>query len=62
LGHMRNLMKPSHWDFGIDSELKLVEERLRKMVESEEKVLTDADVPAELVPVASRALVRAARR
>lgn len=37
-------MKPSSWDFGIDSELKLVEERLREMVESEEKILTDASL------------------
>jgi octaprenyl-diphosphate synthase len=38
------LMSPSPWDFGIDKELKLVEERLRKMVESEENVLTDASL------------------
>jgi octaprenyl-diphosphate synthase len=37
-------MSPSPWDFGIDKELKLVEERLRKMVESEENVLTDASL------------------
>ncbi|MGB2825478.1 MAG: polyprenyl synthetase family protein [Thermoplasmata archaeon] len=37
-------MRPSPWDFGVDSELKLVEDRLREMVKSEEKILTDASL------------------
>ncbi|MCJ2532329.1 MAG: polyprenyl synthetase family protein [Candidatus Thermoplasmatota archaeon] len=37
-------MRPSPWDFGVDSELELVEERLREMVKSEEKILTDASL------------------
>lgn len=41
---MRNLMRPTPWDFGVDSELKLVEDRLREMVKSEEKILTDASL------------------
>jgi octaprenyl-diphosphate synthase len=41
---MRNLMSPSPWDFGIDRELQLVEERLREMVASDENLLTDASM------------------
>jgi len=37
-------MSPSPWDFGIDKELKLVEDRLREMVGSEEKILTEASL------------------
>ncbi|MCJ7489353.1 MAG: polyprenyl synthetase family protein, partial [Thermoplasmata archaeon] len=37
-------MRPSPWDFGVDSELKLVEDRLREMVKSEEEILTDASL------------------
>ncbi|MGB2582138.1 MAG: polyprenyl synthetase family protein, partial [Thermoplasmata archaeon] len=37
-------MRPSPWDFGVDSELKLVEDRLREMVKSQEKILTDASL------------------
>jgi octaprenyl-diphosphate synthase len=41
---MRNLMSPSPWDFGINKELQRVEDRLRQMVESDEKVLTEASL------------------
>lgn len=37
-------MSPSPWDFGINKELQRVEDRLRQMVESDEKVLTEASL------------------
>ncbi|UCE44607.1 MAG: polyprenyl synthetase family protein [Methanobacteriota archaeon] len=37
-------MSQSPWDFGIDKELEMVETRLQKMVESEEKILTEASM------------------
>jgi octaprenyl-diphosphate synthase len=41
---MRHSMSPSPWDFGINKELKLVEDRLREMVGSEEEILTEASM------------------
>lgn len=41
---MRNPMTTSPWDFGIGEELRMVEEKLRDMVRSDEKVLTDASL------------------
>lgn len=35
-------MTVAPWDFGIDRELRMVEEKLHDMVRSEEKILTDA--------------------
>lgn len=37
-------MSQSPWDFGINEELEMVEARLQKMVESEEKILTEASM------------------
>ena len=37
-------MTTSPWDFGIQKELGLVDEKLREMVKSEEQVLTDASL------------------
>ena len=37
-------MSQSPWDFGIAEELSLVESKLKEMVESEEKLLTDASM------------------
>ena len=37
-------MSPSPWDFGINKELQRVEDRLREMVASDEKVLTEASL------------------
>lgn len=37
-------MTVAPWDFGIDRELRMVEERLHDMVRSDEKILTDASL------------------
>jgi len=39
---MRQCMTTKPWDFGIQAELKMVDDRLREMVRSQESVLTDA--------------------
>lgn len=39
---MRHCMTTKPWDFGIQEELRLVDEKLRDMVRSNESVLTDA--------------------
>ncbi len=39
---MRHCMTTKPWDFGIQDELRLVDETLREMVRSQESVLTDA--------------------
>ena len=41
---MRNAMSTTAWDFGIQKELRLVDAKLREMVKSEEKVLTEASL------------------
>ena len=41
---MRNTMTTKPWDFGIQKELHLVDEKLHEMVKSREKVLTDASL------------------
>jgi octaprenyl-diphosphate synthase len=41
---MRISMSSASWDSGIDKELKMVEDRLLEMIQSEEKVLTDASL------------------
>jgi geranylgeranyl pyrophosphate synthase len=42
--NMRNTMTTKPWDFGIQKELHLVDEKLHEMVKSREKVLTDASL------------------
>ena len=37
-------MTTAPWDFGIQKELKMVDDKLREMVKSDEKVLTDASL------------------
>ena len=44
MGHMRQPMSTSPWDFGIVKELREVDENLRQVVRSEEQTLTDASL------------------
>ena len=44
MDYMRDSMTTAHWDFGVDKELKMVDEKLREMVRSEERTLTDASL------------------
>lgn len=41
---MRDSMTTTPWDFGVNKELKMVDEKLREMVASEERTLTDASL------------------
>lgn len=41
---MRNIMSTKPWDFGIQNELRMVDDRIRDMVKSQEQVLTDASL------------------
>jgi len=41
---MRNIMSTEPWDFGIQKELRMVDDRIREMVKSQEQVLTDASL------------------
>src|SRR5512136_619729 len=41
---MRNTMSTKPWDFGIHKELRMVDDKLREMVKSEEQILTDASL------------------
>ena len=41
---MRDSMTTGPWDFGVNKELKMVDEKLREMVTSEERTLTDASL------------------
>ncbi len=41
---MRDSMTTTPWDFGVNKELRLVDEKLRDMVTSEERTLTDASL------------------
>jgi octaprenyl-diphosphate synthase len=41
---MRNIMSTKPWDFGIQKELRMVDDKIREMVKSQEQVLTDASL------------------
>ncbi len=42
LGNMQKPMSAAPWDFGIQKELQMVDRRLHEMVQSNERILTDA--------------------
>jgi octaprenyl-diphosphate synthase len=44
LGNMRIEMRTTSWDFGIQRELRMVDKKLREMVKSNERVLTEASL------------------